>query len=411
MKSFLGEYHSYYFLAGGRGSLKSTAVSLLIVYGITKSKHANAICMRKFKTDLRNSVYGQIIKAIEFLGLEEDFAFSKTQNSTPNIIYKKTGQQIYFTGIDDVESIKSIVSDGYFKYSWIEEASQIDSEFKLRSVLQSVRRGGEKFCTFYTYNPPRSPNHWLNLYANIQKNQPNVYYSLSSYINMPPNLAKICLGQDWINDAESLKRTCPLAYKHEYLGLIDKNETGVFKNIKAREISDYEDYKTPIVSVDFGVLNEPFILCLTYFDVNQNTFYILQEIYIKSMDDSRIIKDFKKEVGDLFRHCVVRFVANKSQRAILEKIFKGYIKFEYINLGEREFSYYLSYLCSIKRIIIDTKKCPRLSKELKSLEERRKCETSLGKENIETEMHFQKSCGLNAVVFGFMAAFKPKCGW
>lgn len=54
------EKHTYYDLSGGRGSTKSSFVSLEIVLGIVKNKDASAAVFRKVADTLRDSVYTQI---------------------------------------------------------------------------------------------------------------------------------------------------------------------------------------------------------------------------------------------------------------------------------------------------------------------------------------------------------------
>ena len=67
--------HSEYWLMGGRGSTKSSFVSLEIVLGIMRTPGANAIVYRKVAATLRESVYEQIKAAVEWLGVEEFFSF------------------------------------------------------------------------------------------------------------------------------------------------------------------------------------------------------------------------------------------------------------------------------------------------------------------------------------------------
>ena len=61
--------------------------------------------MRKVGNTLKDSVYNQIIWAIEQLGLTSEFRILK---SPLEIIYKPTGQTIYFRGLDDPLKAKSI---------------------------------------------------------------------------------------------------------------------------------------------------------------------------------------------------------------------------------------------------------------------------------------------------------------
>ena len=57
--------HTHYALCGGRGSCKSSFVSLEIVRGIMADKEANAVVIRKIGKNLRESVYAPM-KIIAF---------------------------------------------------------------------------------------------------------------------------------------------------------------------------------------------------------------------------------------------------------------------------------------------------------------------------------------------------------
>lgn len=65
--------HAEYWLKGGRGSAKSSFISLEIVLGMMRDPRASAIVYRKVAATLRESVYEQMIWAVERLGLGDRF--------------------------------------------------------------------------------------------------------------------------------------------------------------------------------------------------------------------------------------------------------------------------------------------------------------------------------------------------
>ena len=116
--------HQYYNLPGGRGSCKSSFISLEIVDGIMKDVDANAIVFRKFASTLRDSVFSQIAWAIDTLGASHLW---KSNVSPMQFVYIPTGQKIIFRGLDKSEKLKSIkLKKGYFKYLWFEEFAELD---------------------------------------------------------------------------------------------------------------------------------------------------------------------------------------------------------------------------------------------------------------------------------------------
>ena len=65
--------HTHYWLHGGRGSTKSSFISLCIVLLIVAFPQTNAVVVRRFGNTLRDSVYQQILWAISALGLDGYF--------------------------------------------------------------------------------------------------------------------------------------------------------------------------------------------------------------------------------------------------------------------------------------------------------------------------------------------------
>lgn len=66
--------HTHYWLKGGRGSTKSSFISVEIVLGIMSNPSANAVVVRKVGLYLKDSVYEQLVWAIEKLGVSHLWA-------------------------------------------------------------------------------------------------------------------------------------------------------------------------------------------------------------------------------------------------------------------------------------------------------------------------------------------------
>ena len=146
--------HTYYDLYGGRGSTKSSFISVEIVLGMVDDAQANAVVFRKYGVTLRESVFEQIQWAIDELGMTDYWTSSV---SPMQYVYKPTGQKIIFRGLDKAKKTKSIkTSRGYFKYLWFEELDEYAGAEEIRTVQQSVLRGGSKFVVFKSFNPPIS---------------------------------------------------------------------------------------------------------------------------------------------------------------------------------------------------------------------------------------------------------------
>lgn len=199
--------HTYYDLYGGGGSTKSSFISVEIVLGIMDDPAANAAVFRKYAVTLRESVYEQIQWAIDSLGVAE---YWEAKVSPLCFVYKRTGQKIIFRGLDKAKKTKSIkASHGYFKYLWFEELDEFAGMEEIRTVQQSILRGGQVFVVFKSFDPPITTANWANRYVNEPKD--DSYRHKSDYTTVPAEW----LGQQFIDDAEHLKKTNLKAYQHK----------------------------------------------------------------------------------------------------------------------------------------------------------------------------------------------------
>ena len=127
-------------LAGGRGSTKSSCVSIELILLLLQHPDCHAVVLRKVGNTLRNSVFEQIAWAVAELGLASRFELTV---SPMRAIYKPTGQRIMFFGLDDPGKLKSIkVPFGYVGLAWFEELDQYAGPEEIRNVEQSLFRGG-----------------------------------------------------------------------------------------------------------------------------------------------------------------------------------------------------------------------------------------------------------------------------
>ena len=175
--------HAEYLLRGGRGSTKSSFISIEIILGIMQDEHANAIIYRRVANTIKDSVYEQMIWAIDTLNLTAAFKCRKSPFEIERI---KTGQRILFRGADDPMKSKSIkLKRGhYFKFLWFEELAEFRGMEDIRTIKQSILRGVDRAFTFYSYNPPKSAQNWVNDEA--LKTVPGRLVHSSCYLDVPP---------------------------------------------------------------------------------------------------------------------------------------------------------------------------------------------------------------------------------
>lgn len=348
-----------FILPGGRGSTKSSWVSLEVIDLIMKHPTTHAVVCRMVGDTLRNSVFTQIQWAIDKLGLNDEFS---TKLVPLEITRKSTGQKIYFRGCDDAGKLKSIqVPFGSISILWFEELDQYKGSEFVRKVEQSVIRGSDDAWIFKSFNPPRSKMNWANEYTTEAKfNKDSAVVVESTYLDVPQEW----LGKPFIEQAEWLKENNLHAYENEYLGVANGSGGNVFENVIPRTISDEEikSFDRVANGVDFGWFPDPWHFARIQYNPGQSQLIIFDERRGTKLSNSKtanIIKGIIPE-GELV-------VCDNEPKSISDYINEGLKARGAIKgTGSREYGY--KWLASLNEIIIDPVRCPATYKEFTEYE-------------------------------------------
>lgn len=362
--SFFGVHHAikdqaytHYWLKGGRGSTKSSFTSIEIILEIMKRPDANAVVLRKYATDLRESVYAQMLWAIDKLGVT---AYFQARISPMKIVYIPTGQSIIFHGLDDPQKIKSIkFRNGYPRLIWFEEVTQFRGMEEIRNVLQSLMRGGRRFSVFYSYNPAASVNNWVNQEVQIEREDRLVHHS--DYTTVPSEW----LGEQFLIEAEHLKKAQLERYTHEYLGEVTGTGGEVFRNVTLRTITDAEIAQFDRIrrGLDWGYAIDPFAYNTMHYDKTRRRLYIFFEIHKVNLSNRAAMERIKAEnPSNNLITC-----DSAEPKSIAEM--RGYgLYIHGSKKGPDSVEYGIKFLQDLEEIIIDPKRCPHTAREFTSYE-------------------------------------------
>lgn len=345
-----------YVFEGGRGGLKSSYVAFKIVELIKNNPQMHACITRQVAGTLKDSVYANMKWAINELGLMEEF---ECKVSPLEIKYIKTGQTIYFRGLDDETKLKSIKPEfGYIGILWKEEKDQMKGDTQERSVNQSVLRGGDESYDFSSYNPPKSKSNWVNRIKLIPNPKRVIHHS--SYLEAPAEW----LGQKFIDDAAHLKEINPEAYEHEYLGVPNGDGGNVFEYLEIRDIADEEisHMDRIFAGVDYGWYPDQFCYLRTYYDSAREKIYLIDELYVNKWSNSKTAEWIKKKGYDDYT-MICDSAEPKSVNDFRDAGLpaRGAIK------GPGSIEYGFKFL-QTKTIVIDPKRTPNAYKEITEYE-------------------------------------------
>ena len=343
--------HTYYWEEGGRGSTKSSHISIEIPLLLIKNPNCHAVILRKVGRTIKNSVYPQLQWGIEKLGLTSKFRF---KTSPHEITYKKTGQQILFLGVDDPQKIKSIkLPFGYIGICWCEELDQFAGMEEIRNLNQSLLRGGDKYWWFGSFNPPKSRNNWVNEEKLIEDADRLIHHS--DYRGVP----KEWLGQRFFDDAEKLKEKSLVSYEHEYLGKVTGTGGAVFENVEDMEITDeqIQEFDRVYYGLDFGFSIDPLAFVCMHYDAKHEALYIFDEIYQQKLRNSQAV-ELIKPIADYGR-----IIADSAEPKSIAEMRDLGLNVTGARKGRDSVAHSMKWLQDRAHIYIDKRRCPNTYKE------------------------------------------------
>ena len=345
--------YTHYWLAGGRASTKSSFISLEIPLGMMKDKNANAVVLRKVSNTLKDSVFNQLIWALDKLGVLDYWQVNK---SPLELIYKPFGNRILFRGSDDPQKLKSTkFIQGYCKYIWYEEVSEFYGMEEIRNINQTLMRGGDNFTVFYSYNPPKNVNNWVNAEALVVRDDKLLHKS--TYLTVP----KEWLGEPFFLEAEHLKEVNELAYRNEYLGEATGTGGAVFENLTIREITDDEikTFDKIYDGLDFGYAVDPACYVQVYYDKTRKRLYIFSEVYGVGLSNERL---WEKIIEKKISRATI--TADSAEPKSIDKLNSlGQIYVIGAKKGPDSVEYGIRWLQDLEEIIIDNRRCPNSARE------------------------------------------------
>ena len=344
------EVFDEYWLKGGRGSTKSTFISIQILLGLIKDPEANAVVTRRYQNELRDTVYGQFEWSCAKMGIAHLFKF---QIAPMQVIYIPTGQKIVFKAADNPRKMKSInLGKGYIKYAWFEEVDQFAGMEEIRNIIQSLFRGEDKNrVSFFSYNPPKSGRSWVNQEVRIPKKGRRVHHS--DY----RDVLREWLGERFLADAEHLRETNENAYRHEYLGEEVGTGLEVFTNVTL-ETFDMSAFEHIRQGLDFGYAVDPLCFERMHYAKKKRSLYFLDEIsginlFNREFYEKLCKRGYENETT----------TADSAEPKSIGELKSYGMKIRGAKKGPGSVEFGIKFLQDLEQIVIDPARCPRAAKE------------------------------------------------
>ena len=276
----------YRVVKGSRASKKSKTAALWYIYHLLRYPKASMLVVRRTYASLLRSCYTELRWAARRLGVEREFEF---RTSPLEITRRRTGQKIFFKGLDDPMKLTSLsVYDGVLCWIWCEEAFEIESEEDFAAVDELLRgrvpEGYFKQVTL-TFNP-WSGTHWIKKRFFDRPPSADVLAMTTTY------KCNEFLDGDDVKMFEDMKRERPERYRVAGLG-----EWGVFGGLVYDDFTVAEFDRGEILSrrgaaavfgLDFGYTNDPSALFCGVLDKARGELYVFDEIYERALTNDML---------------------------------------------------------------------------------------------------------------------------
>jgi phage terminase large subunit len=309
----------YFFITGGRGSLKSHSLHDFILK-LTYEKGHGILFTRWTMTSAKDSIIPEFKEALSRLGVEEDFHVTEK-----DIYNKKTKSFILFRGIKTSSGLQT----GKLKSlsgitTWVvEEAEDFQDERTFETIDDSVRTTEKQNRIILVMNPT-TPEHFLfnRWFQHTSKqimidgfpvtvsDHPEVEHIHTTFLIGFKYLAK-----DWLNKAnkwrirakkgidivtgrtltEQEQEKSKLFYINNYLGgWKEKQEGVIFDNW---EIGPFDDSLPFIFGQDYGY-DDPTTLIKVSINKKKKLLYLDEIFYLSGLDDDKIFELNMKNCGN-----------------------------------------------------------------------------------------------------------------
>lgn len=348
--------------SGGRGSGKSSNVAHIITQLLMRQP-VNAVGIRKIDNTLEQSIYEQMKWAISEQQVTHLFKFNK---SPLRITYLPRGNYMVFRGAQYPERIKSLKDSRFpFAIAWVEELAEFRTEDEVTTITNSLLRGeldeGLQYKFFFTYNPPKRKQSWVNKKYGTQFVSGNTFVHHSTYLDNP------FIAKEFIKEAEETKKKNEMKYRWEYLGEAIGSGITPFNNLQFREITDEEvaNFDNIRNANDFGYATDPNAFVRIHYDKKKNGIYIFDELY-KHQLSNRKLAEWLKEKG--YDNDVI-FADSAEPKSIAElKNDFGISKIKGVKKGPDSVEFGERWLDDLDFICIDPKRTPKTAFEFENID-------------------------------------------
>lgn len=345
---------------GGRGSGKSANIAHIFVQLLMRYP-VNGIGIRKIDNTIELSIFEQIKWAISEQGVGHLFKINK---SPMRVTYIPRGNYMVFRGAQEPERIKSLKSANYpFALAWVEELAEFKTEDEITTITNSILRGeldnGLFYKFFFSYNPPKRKQSWVNKKYETQFIADNTFVHHSTYLDNP------FISKQFIEEADAVRERSESRYDWEYGGKAIGSGVVPFDNLTFRTITDEEvkTFDNIRQGIDFGYATDPLAFVRWHYDKTRKRIYALDEHYGVKLSN-REAAEWIKSKG----YHDTMIIADSAEPKSIDEIKSYGIRIKGAKKGPGSVEYGEKWLDDLEEIVIDPNRTPNIAKEFENID-------------------------------------------
>ena len=354
------EKHTFYALKGGRGSAKSSHISIELILDLMANP-VNAIVVRRYANTLEDSVFEQLLWAIDKLGVSHKW---KIKKSPLKLVYVPRGNEIIFRGADDPGKIKSIKKSSFpIARLWVEELDEFKMEEDVSKVSNSIIREqlpkGHSYKMLFSYNPPKRKQSWIN------KKFSNSLAPEHYFIHHSDYKGNKFMSEEFLKEAEHHREINPARYRWEYLGEPIGSGVVPFANVEYTRISDemVESFNNIKQGIDFGYAVDPVHFGRWHYDKTRRTLYAIAEIHEVKLSNRELARKIQK-----LRYDDYVIICDSAEPKSIDELREWGLKVRSAKKGPGSVEFGEKWLDDLERIVIDPKRTPNIAREFEMID-------------------------------------------
>ena len=289
----------YFFITGGRASLKSTTVHDFVARLTFETGHG-ILFTRYTMTSATKSIIPEFETILDRLKIREHFYITKSK-----IINIRTGSFILFSGIktssgDQTANLKSL---GGTITTWIvEEGEDFQNERTFDLIDDSIRSNSRQNRVIWIQNPTTKEHFIYKRWIDPKNKEIDVYghkvivsdMDEVEHIHVTYHLAERLgfLSQGWVNKANRVKVENPKFYYHNYIGgWLSKAEGVVYERW---ERGNWDKSLSWCYGLDFGFHPDETAMIKVAVNHKQKKLYLEEVLYQKELSTDGMIRAIKR---------------------------------------------------------------------------------------------------------------------